>query len=44
MSTETLPCPISPTSESEEQGFMIKLKAFRVTNIHIIIIVPNQIN
>ena len=41
---ESLPYPVSATSESEEQGFTTKLNGFRVRNINIIIIVLININ
>ena len=41
---ESLPYPVSATSESEEQGFITKLNGFRVRNINKIIIVLININ
>lgn len=41
---ESLPYPVSATSESEEQGFTTKLNGFRIRNINRIIIVLININ
>ena len=43
-STESLPFPVFATSKSEEQGFITKLKVFRVRNINRIIIADININ